>query len=166
MTHLPRRAPVKTTDMPIPMSQSDPTQDFVPLATAALDLHRLLNLPDGSAATDRAELDALHAHLISLHQLLDAHAVRTSSVAAAEGDHLRAVRTRLWQAAEHLHAAFHAAPRPTAGRPSAPEAHRTGPPEGPPRLAVCRRHLRTALRVRRQTTPADLYDPFTGLVRH
>lgn len=152
--------------MPFPLPPPDPAQDFVPLATAALDLHRLLNLPDGSTAADRAELDALHAHLISLHRLLDAHAVRTGPVAAAEADHLRAVRTRLWQAAEHLHAAFHAAPRLTAGRPSAPEAHRTGPPEGPPRLTVCRRHLRTALRVRRQTTPADLRAPFTGLVRH
>lgn len=157
---------MKTTAMPIPPPLPEPAEGFVPLATAALDLHRLLHLPGDSAAADRAELDALHAHLVSLHRLLDAHTVRTAPVAAAEADHLRAVRTRLWQAAEHLHAAFHTAPRPTTCRPPGAEAHRPGLREGPPWSAVCRRHLRTALRVRRQTTPADLHDPFTGLVRH
>ncbi|WP_369265891.1 DUF6238 family protein [Streptomyces harbinensis] len=74
-------------------------------------------------------------------------------MAKAEGDHLRAARVRSWQAAEHLHAAFHAAPR-------------KGSPEGVPELTVCQRHLRTAVLVRRQTTSGELRDPFTGLTRH
>ncbi|MDW4911264.1 DUF6238 family protein, partial [Streptomyces sp. ADMS] len=52
---------------------SPTTQDFVPFATAALDFHRALNVPGGPLVTTRAELDALHAHLVSLHGLLDAH---------------------------------------------------------------------------------------------
>ncbi|MEK0099847.1 DUF6238 family protein, partial [Streptomyces sp. A475] len=39
-------------------------------------------------------------------------------------------------------------------------------PEGAPELTVCQRHLAAAARVRRDHTPADLRDPFTGLTRH
>ncbi|MFE5734842.1 DUF6238 family protein [Streptomyces sp. NPDC056528] len=142
---------------------STTAQDFVPFATAALDFHRALNLPGGPLVTTRAELDALHSHLVSLHGLLDAHAARTGQLVPGEGEQLRAARTRIWQAAEHLHAAYHAAPRPDSGE--VPEACRAGLPEGAPELSICRRHQRTAHLVRRRTTPADLHAPFTGLVR-
>lgn len=104
---------------------STPAQDFVPFATAALDFHRALNLPGGPLVTSRAELDALHAHLVSLYELLDAHAGRVGQLLPAEGDHLRAARTRIWQAADHLHAAYHAAPGRTPAR--CPSARRAGP---------------------------------------
>ena len=141
------------------------TQDFVPFATAALDFHRALNIPGGPLVTSRAELDALHAHLVALHGLLDAHTGRTGQLVPAEGDHLRAARTRIWQAADHVHAAYHAAPRPDSGEVPDREACQTQLPEGAPELTICQRHQRTAHLVRRRTTPADLHAPFTGLVR-
>ncbi|MGP3948470.1 DUF6238 family protein [Streptomyces sp. 7N604] len=144
----------------------EPAPDFVPFATAALDFHRAINMPVAPVAASRVELDSLHAHLVALYGLLDAHAARTTPVAAAEGDRLRACRTRLWQAAEHLHAAFHAAPQPGTGRLPTREACRAQLPEGAPELTVCQRHLATTARVRRDHTPADLRDPFTGLTRH
>ncbi|MGW5200414.1 DUF6238 family protein [Streptomyces spiralis] len=140
--------------------------DFVPFATAALDFHRAINMPAAPIAASRPELDSLHAHLVALYGLLDAHTARTSSVAAAEGDHLRACRIRLWQAAEHLHAAYHAAPQRVTGHLPTREACQARLPEGAPDLTVCQRHLATAARVRRDHTPADLRDPFTGLTRH
>ncbi|MFJ9131243.1 DUF6238 family protein [Streptomyces sp. NPDC102340] len=140
--------------------------DFVPFATAALDFHRAINMPVSQVAAERTELDALHGHLIALYDLLDAHAARTTPVATAEGDHLRACRIRLWQAAEHLHAAFHAAPHPKTGRLPSRETCRARLPEGAPELTVCQRHLATSARIRREHTPADLRDPFTGLTRH
>ncbi|MGH4028713.1 DUF6238 family protein [Actinomycetota bacterium Odt1-20B] len=140
--------------------------DFIPFATAALDFHRAINIPLAPVAASRTELDSLHAHLVALYGLLDTHAARTTPVAAAEGDHLRACRIRLWQAAEHLHAAFHAAPHPGTGRLPEREACRARTPEGAPELTVCQRHLATATHVRRDHTPADLRDPFTGLTRH
>ncbi|MEV3853170.1 DUF6238 family protein [Streptomyces sp. NPDC050095] len=140
--------------------------DFVPFATAALDFHRALNMPVAQVAAPRTELDSLHAHVIALYDLLDAHTQRTTPVATTEGDHLRACRVRLWQAADHLHAAFHAAPHPGTGRLPSREACRARLPEGTPDLTICQRHLTTAARVRRVHTPADLRDPFTGLTRH
>ncbi|MEU3162085.1 DUF6238 family protein [Streptomyces griseoincarnatus] len=140
--------------------------DFVPFATAALDFHRAINMPVAPVAASRTELDSLHAHLVALYGLLDAHTARTTPVATAEGDHLRACRIRLWQAAEHLHAAYHAAPQRVTGRLPTREACRARLPEGAPDLTVCQRHLATATRVRRDHTPADLRDPFTGLIRH
>ncbi|MEV6209557.1 DUF6238 family protein [Kitasatospora sp. NPDC051914] len=140
-------------------------QDFVPYATAAIDFHRALNIPAGPLVASRAELDSLHAHLVSLHELLDAHTRRTSPLLPAEGDHLRAARTRLWQAADHLHAAYHSSPRPGSGDVPDRDACRTRLPEGAPELTICRRHLETARLLRRRITPADLRSPFTGLVR-
>ncbi|MDW4911449.1 DUF6238 family protein, partial [Streptomyces sp. ADMS] len=110
-------------------------------------------------------LDALHAHLVSLHGLLDAHAARTGQLVPIEGDQLRAARTRIWQAADHVHAAYHAAPRPGSGEVPDRETCRAGLPEGAPELTICQRHQLTAHLVRRHTTPADLHAPFTGLVR-
>ncbi|WP_148588775.1 DUF6238 family protein [Streptomyces sp. WAC01526] len=144
----------------------DLAADFVPFATAALDFHRAINLPAGPMAAHRTELDALHAHLTALYGLLDAHTARTTPVAEAEGDHLRACRIRLWQAAEHLHDAFHSAPRPGTGRLPTREACRARLPEGAPELTICQRHMATSVQVRRAHTPADLRDPFTGLIRH
>ncbi|MFI9261393.1 DUF6238 family protein [Streptomyces sioyaensis] len=144
----------------------DLAADFVPFATAALDFHRAINLPAGPLTANRTELDSLHAHVIALYGLIDAHTARTGPVAEAESDHLRACRIRLWQAAEHLHAAYHAAPHPSTGRLPSQEACRARLPEGAPELTVCRRHLVTAAQVRRNHTPADLRDPFTGLIRH
>ncbi|MFD9403051.1 DUF6238 family protein [Streptomyces sp. NPDC060011] len=141
-------------------------QDFVPFATAALDFHRALNVPGGPLVTSRAELDALHAHLVSLHGLLDAHAAGTGQLVPIEGDQLRAARTRIWQAADHVHAAYHAAPRPDSGEVADREMRQAGLPEGAPELTICQRHQRTAYLVRRRTTPADLHAPFTGLVRY
>jgi hypothetical protein len=144
---------------------SPTAQDFVPFATAALDFHRALNIPAGPLVTTRAELDALHAHLVSLHGLLDAHTARTGQIVPIEGDQLRATRTRIWQATDHVHAAYHAAPRPDSGEVPEREACQAGLPEGAPELTICQRHQRTARLVRRLTTPADLHTPFTGLVR-
>ncbi|MGW1539765.1 DUF6238 family protein [Streptomyces sp. NPDC002309] len=144
---------------------SPTAQDFVPFATAALDFHRALNLPGGPLVTTRAELNALHAHLVSLYGLLDAHAVRTGQLVPAEGDQLRTARTRIWQAADHVHTAYHAAPQPDSGKVPDPVEHVAGLPEGAPELTICQRHQRTARLVRRRTTPADLHTSFTGLVR-
>lgn len=145
---------------------SPTAQDFVPFATAALDFHRALNVPGGPLVTTRAELDALHAHLVSLYGLFDAHAVRTGRLVPIEGDQLSAARTRIWQAADHVHAAYHAAPQPGSGEVPDREACQAGLPEGAPELTICQRHQRTAHLVRRRTTPADLHAPFTGLVRN
>ena len=144
---------------------SPTAQDFVPFATAALDFHRALNIPGGSLVTTRAELDALHAHLVALHGLFDAHAVRVGQLVPVEGDHLRNARTRIWQAADHVHSAYHAAPRPGSGEISEPETCSVGLPEGAPELTICQRHQRTAHLMRLRTTAADLHAPFTGLVR-
>lgn len=144
----------------------EPASDFVPFATAALDFHQAINLPVAPVAASRAELDSLHAHLVALYGLLDAHTARTAPVVGVEGDHLRACRVRLWQAADLLHAAYHAAPHPDTGRLPTREACRARLPEGTPELTVCQRHLAASARVRRDHTPADLRDPFTGLTRH
>ncbi|MFB4193353.1 DUF6238 family protein [Streptomyces carpaticus] len=135
------------------ISPPDTGPDLVAFATAALDFHRAVNVAVETGVADRSELDSLHAHLLCLYGLFDALANRTAPVAKAEGDHLRAARVRSWQAAEHLHAAFHTAPR-------------KGSPESNSELTVCQRHLRTAVLVRRQTTSADLRAQFTGLTRH
>ncbi|MGA4856874.1 DUF6238 family protein [Streptomyces koyangensis] len=140
-------------------------QDFVPFATAALDFHRALNVPAGPLVTTRDELDALHAHLVSLHELLDAHTARTGRLVPAEAEQLHNARTRVWHAAEHLHTAYHAAPRPGSGEVPDPEECRAGLPEGAPGLTICQRHQRAAHLVRRRNTPSDLHTPFTGLIR-
>lgn len=144
----------------------EPAENFVPFATAALDFHRSLNLPAAQVPTSRIDLDALHAHFIALYGLLDSHTARTRPVAPIEGDHLRATRVRLWQAADHLHDAFHTAPHTTDDQLPSREACRARLPEGAPDLTICRRHLTTAARVRRDHTPTDLHDSVTGLTRH
>ncbi|GAA1069435.1 DUF6238 family protein [Kitasatospora nipponensis] len=150
----------------MPRTNTPLAEDFLPFATAAVDFHRTLNIPAGPLVASRAELDNLHAHLVSLHALLDAHASRTRAPVPMEGEQLRAARTRIWQVADHVHAAYHASPRPGSGEVPDREACQAGLPEGAPELTICQRHQRTAHRVRRQTTLANLHSPFTGLVRH
>lgn len=144
----------------------EPADNFVPFATAALDFHRSLNLPAAQTPASRTDLDALHAHLTALYRLLDSHTARTRPVAPIEGGHLRSARIRLWQAADHLHDAFHTAPHTPDGKLPSRQACRARLPEGAPGLTICRRHLSTAARVRRDHTPADLQAPITGLTRH
>ncbi|MFD6879816.1 MULTISPECIES: DUF6238 family protein [unclassified Streptomyces] len=94
-----------------------PTESQAELAyaTEALDFHRAITVPAGPVAASRTELDGLHRHLLSLYALFDAHTTPAQPLARAEADQLRAARIRIWQAAEHLHGAFHAAPRPCTG---------------------------------------------------
>jgi hypothetical protein len=134
-------------------------------ATAALDVHHHTALPEIPGMADRVELDALHAHTTALYELLDTHTNGTRRILPVEGDHLHATRTRLWQAAEHLHDAYHSAVREDGSLPT-PEECAVRRPEGAPRLTICQRHISTAARVRRQTTPAELRTAVTGLVRH
>ncbi|MFI0722083.1 DUF6238 family protein [Streptomyces sp. NPDC021224] len=143
----------------MPRSPIPPAQDFVPYATAALDLHRELNLSSGSFAdlppSTRGELDALHAHLVSLHALLDAHARRTSALPPARPDLVTAAH-RIWQAADVLHAAYHAASRDGV---RADAARRRGLPDGAPLLSICQRHQRAIRLARRRMTPTDVARP-------
>ncbi|MEO3750778.1 DUF6238 family protein [Streptomyces sp. B6B3] len=125
------------------------TLGFLPFATAALDFHRSLDLPGDALVVSRTELDTVHAHLVALHGLLDAHAVRAGSPMPNGRNRLRAASIRVWQAADHLHATYHAAPR-TAGNEG------NGLPEGAPELTICQRHQAATRLVRRRTTPADL----------
>ncbi|CAM5643836.1 hypothetical protein SAVIM338S_06340 [Streptomyces avidinii] len=142
-----------------------PTESQAELAyaTEALDFHRAITVPAGPVAASRTELDGLHRHLLSLYALFDAHATRTQPLARAEADRLRAARIRIWQAAEHLHDAFHAAPRSGTGLIPSREECRSRLPQGSPELTICRRHLETAVLVRRDHTPAELRGPSTRL---
>ncbi|MFD7552038.1 DUF6238 family protein [Streptomyces sp. NPDC059816] len=124
-------------------------------ATEALDFHRAITVPDGPLAATRPELDALHQHCLALYALLDAHTTRTNPIDRAGGEVLKAARVRLWQAAEHLHAAWHRTPATDADRLLTAGGCR-------PRVPVCGRHLRMSVHVRHTHTPAELRSPFTG----
>ncbi|MET8623743.1 DUF6238 family protein [Kitasatospora sp. NPDC004669] len=138
--------------------------DLLRFATSAVQVHHHTSIPDDQA-TSRVELDALHAHTTALYALLDSRTDATRPIAERAGDHLHAARIRLWQAAEHLHDAYHAAPRAD-GRLPTREACALRLPEGAPEMTICQRHLATSVRVRHITTPTDLRASFTGLVRH
>ncbi|MER7701643.1 DUF6238 family protein [Kitasatospora sp. NPDC097605] len=137
--------------------------NLIQFATASLACHRDTEPPGGQPLT-REELDALHEHVVALHQLVDQATVRIRAQAPAEGDHLHNARIRLWQGVEHLHAAYHAAPRAD-GRMPTREACALRLPEGAPELTVCQRHLRASTRVRQFTTPTDLHTSATGMIR-
>ncbi|MFI5753982.1 DUF6238 family protein [Streptomyces sp. NPDC051569] len=62
--------------------------------------------------------------------------------------HLRAAHSRIRPAADHVHAAHHAAPRPGTGEAPDREACHAGLPEGAPELTVRRRHQAAARLVR------------------
>lgn len=130
------------------MPHPDPSaaEEFVPFATAALDLHRTLAVPDGPLVADAAELDALHAHAVSLLRLMDLHAERARPLLELAAP-LRAARLRAWQLTDLLHHAAHTAPHATAVG--------THPPRSPG-PALCRRHQEALRLIRRRTTPADL----------
>ncbi|MGW2404063.1 DUF6238 family protein [Streptomyces sp. NPDC001739] len=145
---------------------------YLRAATAGLRHHARTTAPEASSSplpdpASRAQLDALHIHLTTLLALLDQLAVTTRRHQPGEGGHLAAARTRVWQATEHLHDAFHAAP-PTTG--TAPGSERCRPDKtlesGPPYLTICQRHLVTTIQVRRQTTPAELHSPLHGHATH
>ncbi|MGW3228606.1 DUF6238 family protein [Kitasatospora sp. NPDC001095] len=137
--------------------------NLIRFATAAIASQRDIELTSRQPLS-REELDALHELSIALHTLLDRATARTRAHAAAEGDQLHNSRIRLWQACEHLHAAYHAAPRAD-GRLPTREACATRLPEGAPDLTVCQRHLKTSAHVRQFTTPTDLHAPVAGLIR-
>ncbi|MGY4968346.1 DUF6238 family protein [Streptomyces nigrescens] len=147
---------------------------YLTAATAGIRHHTRTTAPDTNnpslapGPASRAHLDALHIHLTALHTLLDQLTATTRRRQPAEGGHLAAARTRLWQATEHVHDAFHTAPLVDGTATPGPERCQ---PEavldaGPPYLTICQRHLVTTIRVRRQTTPTDLKSPLHGHATH
>lgn len=114
------------------------------------------------ASADRAHLDALHAHLIALHRLLDQLQTTTRPAHPAAGRHLATAHTRLWQSAAAVHDAFHLLPAVHDASADKEECHPERLPEGPPVLTVCQRHLAAGHLVRRTTTPTDLNSPLHG----
>ncbi|MFF4285658.1 DUF6238 family protein [Streptomyces sp. NPDC001633] len=155
---------------------TDPTPNeplaYLRAATAGLRHHTRTTVPEASPTVvpdpaSRAQIDALHIHLTTLHALLDQLAVTTRRSQPGEGGHLAAARTRVWQATEHLHDAFHTAPSAIG---TAPGFERCRPEKvlesGPPFLTICQRHLVTTVQVRRQTTPTELHSPLHGHATH
>ncbi|MCG6496990.1 DUF6238 family protein [Kitasatospora sp. A2-31] len=128
--------------------------NLIGFATTALACHRDTELT-GDQPLTRVELDALHEHAVTLHVLLDQATVRTRAHAATEGDQLHHARIRMWQVSEHLHDAYHVAPRAD-GRAPTREACALRLPEGAPDLTICQRHLKASARVRQISTPTDL----------
>ncbi len=98
----------------------------------------------------------LHAHLTTLHQLLDRLAETTRPPHPAAGRRLATAHTHLWQAASEVHAAFHLLPSNTTAGSEASACRPERLPEEPPVLTICQRHLAAGHVVRRKTTPTDL----------
>ncbi|MEU3529087.1 DUF6238 family protein [Streptomyces sp. NPDC038707] len=142
-----------------PRTSVPDSHPYLRAATAGVRHHaRALTRPGPAGPPDRAQLDALHAHLTELHRLIDQLAEAARPPHPAAGRHLAAAHTRLWQAATDVHAAFHLLP--TAQKDSVacrPEQL----PDGPPFLTICQRHLAAGHIVRRKTTPTDLRTPRT-----
>jgi hypothetical protein len=132
------------------------THPYLRAATAGIRHHARGLPPKDRPATDRVHLDVLHAHLTTLHQLLDQVTEATRPPHPTAGRHLAAAHTRLWQAATEVHAAFHLLPNATA---DSTECRPEKLPEGPPVLTICQRHLAAGHIVRRKTTPTDLNRP-------
>ncbi|MFD9715809.1 DUF6238 family protein [Streptomyces sp. NPDC059076] len=134
------------------MSSPPDASPYLRAATAGLRHHaRALTTgtPTARQAPGRSHLDALHAHLTALHQLLDQCAEQTRPPHPTAGRHLAAAHTRIWQATAEVHDAFHTLPSSTDCDP-------TALPEGPPVLTICQRHLAAGHTMRRKTTPTDL----------
>ncbi len=151
--------------MPAPPA---PTAAYLRAATAGLRHHRRHGTTLAGAPA-RAELDPLHAHLVTLHTLVDQLVERARADGTpAHTAHLIATRTRLWQAAVHLHDAFHTARRPGSSLPDedCPVQSGTSLLDPPAVLTLCQRHQSASTTVRRQTTPADLHDPLHGHIHH
>ncbi|WP_058042204.1 DUF6238 family protein [Streptomyces roseifaciens] len=154
---------------PSPLADNEPLA-YLTAATAGIRHHaRTTTSPPGGRPATRGHVDALHAHLTALHTLLGRLTQQTRDERPAQSSHFAAARTRLWQAGEHLHDAFHQAPRTPASGPDAPQddtCEQDIDPTGPPFLTICLRHLRTSTVVRQETTPADLHSPLHGHARH
>lgn len=105
---------------------------------------------------DRAHLDALHAHLTAVHQLLDQLTDSTRAPWPTAARYLANAHARLWQASAAVHDAFHTLPSAD-GSTCRPDRL----PEGPPVLTICHRHLSAGHTIRRKTTPADLHGTAT-----
>ncbi|GAA0438178.1 DUF6238 family protein [Streptomyces luteireticuli] len=154
---------------PSPPADNEPLA-YLTAATAGIRHHtRTTTSPPGGRPATRAQVDALHDHLTALHTLLGRLTQQTRDERPVQSSHFAATRTRLWQAGEHLHDAFHQAPRTPAPNPDAPQddtCEQDINPTGPPFLTICLRHLRTSTLVRQETTPADLHSPLHGHARH
>ncbi|MEU1821325.1 DUF6238 family protein [Streptomyces abikoensis] len=151
---------------PSPLADREPLA-YLTAATAGIRHHTNAAPPDGHPAT-RGHVDALHAHVTALHTLLGQLTEQCRNKRPAQRSNFAAARTRLWQAGEHLHDAFHQAPRAPAPDQDAPQDDtcRQDIDAGPPFVTICLRHLRTSALVRQQTTPADLHSPLHGHTRH
>ncbi|MFB7672710.1 DUF6238 family protein [Kitasatospora purpeofusca] len=145
------------------MSSQD-LPDLLRFASAAVDVHHHTRLAEDQPLS-RRELDELHSHTIGLFGLLDTVTVSTRAHVPAVGDHLHNARIRLWQVCEHLHDAYHAAPRADGRHPTS-EACVSRLPSYATDLTICRRHAVTIARLRQITTSADLRAPASGLLRH
>ncbi|MGW0613275.1 DUF6238 family protein [Streptomyces sp. NPDC002788] len=114
---------------------------------------------------NRLHLDALHAHLTALLQLLDRLADNTRPPHPTAGRHLATAHTRLWQATSEVHAAFHLLPGTPQADAETSTCYPERLPEGPPVLTICQRHLTAGHVVRRKTTPTDLRPHTTACMR-
>ena len=119
---------------PMSRTASPTAQDFVPFATAALDFHRALNVPAGPLVTTRAELDALHAHLVAAartarrarrpHRPARADRGRPASAPPAPGSG-RPPTTSTPPTTRHPAPAPARSPTARRARPGCPKAHRS-----------------------------------------
>ncbi|MEW2620893.1 DUF6238 family protein [Streptomyces sp. NPDC048106] len=136
---------------------------YLRAATAGIRHHtRALSRSPQPRPVDRTHLDTLHAHCVQLHQLLDQLAEAARPPYPGAGRHLAEAHTRLWQATNEIHTAFHLLPvAHTDSTKCRPEQL----PEGPPFLTICQRHLAAGHIVRRKTTPTDLRPHTTACVR-
>ncbi|MFI9202181.1 DUF6238 family protein [Streptomyces sp. NPDC053048] len=151
---------------PTPLAHDEPLA-YLTAATTGIRHHtRTTTSPDSDPRATRSEVDALHAHLTALHTLLSRLTEQTRAARPAQSSHLAAARTRLWQASEHLHEAFHQVSRSTAPDVVEEGICRQDIDTGPPFVTICLRHVRTSALVRQQTTPADLHSPLHGHARH
>ncbi|MFE2140377.1 DUF6238 family protein [Streptomyces sp. NPDC059456] len=142
-----------------PHTQTTDAHPYLRAATAGIRHHTRSLTPQADrprpkTPADRAHLDVLHAHLTTLHQLLDQLTDSTRSSWPAAGRHLATAHTRLWQASAEVHDAFHTVPPDSSGDEAECRPDRL--PDGPPVLTICHRHLATGHAIRRKTTPADL----------
>ncbi|MFG2924236.1 DUF6238 family protein [Streptomyces sp. NPDC048305] len=147
---------------PAPPENAHP---YLRAASAGVRHHtRALAPPDAAQPrlADRQHLDVLHAHLTALLHLLDRLAEATRPPRPAAGRLLATAHTRLWQATNDVHNAFHLLPADASADAEARACRPDHLPDGPPVLTICQRHLAAGHVVRRKTTPADLNTPVPG----
>ncbi|WP_198358328.1 DUF6238 family protein [Streptomyces fildesensis] len=145
---------------------ADDAHPYLRAASAGVRHHtRALTRTTPAAPADRVHLDVLHAHLTSLHHLLDHLSETTRPPHPAAGRHLSTAHTLLWQATAEIHLAFHLLPSSAAEGAEASACHPERLPEGPPVLTICQRHLAAGHSIRRKTTPTDLRPHTTACVR-